>query len=451
VEQSVWLLEPCPTSETVTISSGANNSVAIDQVVIDTRCAARDEGDISPPCWRGRPGSTYQNWSFHRSSNPSAPEDVFSPGSPQASITLGALALGWQDILVGFGCRQGYWDLGTAGQLSLTVPNTAGSPTSYKTIQVQVVEFQDSLAYNQLALVSIPGATMLSQSQTTVETTVTGTWVVHRSVWRIAPCPAAETVLITAPLGSALIDQVVVDTLCADLGPTCPGNQTLNADPGQCSAIATWTIPPADGCVVTAAACTPPSGSTFNVGSTPVACTITDGLGGTVTCNFTVAVNDNQLPVVTCPSDMLVGTPITPSLCGAVVNFTATATDNCPNPTVSCTPASGSVFLVGMTTVTCRATDASTNTSASCTFEVTVVDTSGDRIRRAGADGPAPLFSTGPSPITTTPPRRNSWRARAIRRRQLSLARWRWAGRTCYSVSVANRVTGISVATAPSL
>jgi uncharacterized repeat protein (TIGR01451 family) len=378
VEQSVWLLEPCPTSETVTISSGANNSVAIDQVVIDSRCSTGDEGDISAPCWRGRPGSTYQNWSFHRSGNPAAPEAASSPGSPQASITLGALALGWQDILVGFGCRQGYWDLGSVGQMSLTVPNTAGSPTSYKNIQVQVVEFQDSLAYNQLALVSIPGATMLSQSQTTVETTVTGSWVVHRSVWRIAPCPAGETVLITAPLGSALIDQVVVDTLCVDLGPACPSDQTLNADPGQCSAIATWTLPPADGCVITAAACTPASGSTFNVGSTPVSCTITDGSGGTVTCNFTVTVIDNQLPVVTCPADMLVGTSITPSLCGAVVNFTATATDNCPNPTVSCTPPSGSVFPLGMTTVTCRATDASVNLSTPCSFKVTVVDISGD-------------------------------------------------------------------------
>jgi uncharacterized repeat protein (TIGR01451 family) len=379
VQQSVWLLEPCPTSETITISSPTpTNSVAIDQVVIDTRCATRDEGDISPPCWRRQLGSTYQNWSFHRPGNPSAPEDVFSPGSPQASITLGALALGWQDVLVGFGCRQGYWDLGSGGEMSLAVPNTAGSPTSYKNIQVQVVEFQDSLAYNQLATVSIAGATMLSQETTSIEATLTGNWVVHRSVWRLAPCPTAETVVITAPAGSALIDQVVVDTLCVDLAPTCPPDQTVNAAPGQCSASVSWPLPPVDGCIITAASCSPPSGSSFNVGTTPVTCAIADGLGGTTACNFTVTVLDNQPPILTCPADMVVGTSVTPSLCGAVVNFTATVTDNCPGATVTCTPASGSTFPLGMTTVTCTARDANLNPSAACNFKVTVVDFSGD-------------------------------------------------------------------------
>jgi uncharacterized repeat protein (TIGR01451 family) len=378
VEQSVWLIEPCPTSETVTISSGANNSVAIDQVVIDTRCATRDEGDISPPCWRGAPGSTHQNWSFHGSGNPSVPEDVTNPGSPEASIALGALALGWQDVLVGFGCRQGYWDLGNGGEMSLAVPNTAGSPISYKDIQVQVVAFRDSLAYNQPPVVAIPGATILSQSESNVEATVTGNWVVHRSVWRIAPCPAAETVLITAPAASALIDQVVVDTLCVDLNPACPLDQTVNADPGQCSANVTWTLPPVDGCVITGTNCVPPSGSAFNVGATPVACTIADGLGGTTVCNFTVTIIDNEPPVLICPADLLVGTSVTPSLCGAVVDFTATVTDNCPGATVTCLPASGSTFPIGVTTVTCTATDASLNPSAACSFEVTVVDLSGD-------------------------------------------------------------------------
>jgi hypothetical protein len=56
------------------------------------------------------------------------------------------------------------------------------------------------------------------------------------------------------------------------------------------------------------------------------------------------------------------------------VNFTVTATDNCPpNPTVSCTPASGSAFPLGPTLVTCRAWDVSLNTNT-CSFTVTVVD-----------------------------------------------------------------------------
>ncbi|MBK6316694.1 MAG: HYR domain-containing protein [Blastocatellia bacterium] len=62
--------------------------------------------------------------------------------------------------------------------------------------------------------------------------------------------------------------------------------------------------------------------------------------------------------------------------CSAVVTYTATATDNCPGATIVCTPASGSTFPVGTTTVTCTASDASPNSpDATCSFTVTVQDT----------------------------------------------------------------------------
>src|SRR5207248_3170169 len=56
------------------------------------------------------------------------------------------------------------------------------------------------------------------------------------------------------------------------------------------------------------------------------------------------------------------------------------ATDNCTaNPGIVCSPASGSTFAYGMTTVTCTATDGAGNTNA-CTFVVTVVDTTAPSI-----------------------------------------------------------------------
>jgi hypothetical protein len=52
-----------------------------------------------------------------------------------------------------------------------------------------------------------------------------------------------------------------------------------------------------------------------------------------------------------------------------------TATDNAPGPvTVSCSPAPGSTFAIGVTIVTCTATDSSANT-ASESFLVTVINT----------------------------------------------------------------------------
>src|SRR5262249_2485291 len=63
--------------------------------------------------------------------------------------------------------------------------------------------------------------------------------------------------------------------------------------------------------------------------------------------------------------------PNDPGKCGAIVNFAPTVTGNCG--TVGCTPASGSFFLVGTTTVTC-------GTAKSCSFTVTVVDAEAPQI-----------------------------------------------------------------------
>jgi uncharacterized repeat protein (TIGR01451 family) len=79
---------------------------------------------------------------------------------------------------------------------------------------------------------------------------------------------------------------------------------------------------------------------------------------------------DTQAPSVTAPANITVnGT----STSGVTVSYTTpTATDNSGSASVICRPASGSVFPVGTTSVTCTATDAAGN-SASATFSVTVL------------------------------------------------------------------------------
>ncbi|HXF48904.1 MAG TPA: HYR domain-containing protein [Verrucomicrobiae bacterium] len=100
--------------------------------------------------------------------------------------------------------------------------------------------------------------------------------------------------------------------------------------------------------------------------------TATDACGNVATCQQVITVNDNTAPIVTCPANIDVNND--PATCDAVVNFTATATDNCaPTPSVVCVPPSGTAFPVGVTTVTCTATDDCGN-SSSCSFTVTVRD-----------------------------------------------------------------------------
>jgi subtilisin-like proprotein convertase family protein len=73
-------------------------------------------------------------------------------------------------------------------------------------------------------------------------------------------------------------------------------------------------------------------------------------------------------PVMTIPPDMLVTTT---NPAGAVVSFGVPATDDRGTVTVSSTPASGTLFPLGTSTVRCLATDGSGNTSSG-SFQVTV-------------------------------------------------------------------------------
>lgn len=100
-----------------------------------------------------------------------------------------------------------------------------------------------------------------------------------------------------------------------------------------------------------------------------------DMSGSTFTLHVTAApvvVIDTDAPVLSLPANMTVEAT---SAAGRTVTYTASASDVSPaSPTVTCTPASGTTFPLGLTTVNCSATDAANNT-ANGSFNVTVVDT----------------------------------------------------------------------------
>lgn len=156
-------------------------------------------------------------------------------------------------------------------------------------------------------------------------------------------------------------------TVCAIV---CPSNIVRSTDANMCTAVVNYTVPStAAGCGTVT--CLPAPGSAFQKGTTTVTCTLNPG---NVSCSFTVTVNDMQAPSITCPANITKSTDL--NQCGAVVTYAApVVSDNCPNVgTPSCSPASGSFFPKGTTTVTCGVNDAASNHS-SCTFTVTVNDT----------------------------------------------------------------------------
>jgi len=69
------------------------------------------------------------------------------------------------------------------------------------------------------------------------------------------------------------------------------------------------------------------SGEIFPVGTTTNTFEYDDGINPVQTCSFDVTINDAEAPVITCPGDITVDND--PGTCGAVVDYTVTATDNC--------------------------------------------------------------------------------------------------------------------------
>jgi hypothetical protein len=147
--------------------------------------------------------------------------------------------------------------------------------------------------------------------------------------------------------------------------------------------------------------CSPESGSTFEVGTTTVNCSATDGSGNKASDSFTVTVEDTTAPKLTLPADI---TKEATGANGAPVNFTATASDLVDgNVNVSCSPDSGT-FALGTTTVDCSAADAAGN-KATGSFSVKVVDTTApNNIRFVGniSDGGSFFFGDAPTQPTCT-------------------------------------------------
>lgn len=157
---------------------------------------------------------------------------------------------------------------------------------------------------------------------------------------------------------------------------TCPANIVKNNDPGLCGAVTTYATPAAsDNCSLAAGSPSLTSGqlsgSLFPVGVTTNVWQAKDASNNTRTCSFTVTVNDNEKPTISCPDDILRGNDY--GFCSANLPYLGSPTfhDNCFVNTVSNN--SPVNFPVGSTTVTWTVKDNYNNT-ASCVQNVTIED-----------------------------------------------------------------------------
>jgi autotransporter-associated beta strand protein/T5SS/PEP-CTERM-associated repeat protein len=203
-----------------------------------------------------------------------------------------------------------------------------------------------------------------------------------------ASCSANFALTLPNPFGQVNFTATATDTngntsefsACANAsGPCaiiCPTNMIVSTSASQCGATVFFTVNTTGNCG--AVTSTPPSGSFFSKGTNTVICSS----GGGNNCSFTIAVIDTVPPSIVCPANIVTNVPFGQS--NAVVNYTAVFGDNCGLVFSNSSPPSGSVFPLGVTTVSCTAADTSGNTNF-CNFTVTV-SVSSNIWSGAGAD-----------------------------------------------------------------
>lgn len=184
------------------------------------------------------------------------------------------------------------------------------------------------------------------------------------------PYPVGTTsVILTVTDPDGLSASCTALVTVNDTGAPVPNLASLPPVVGQCSAALPTAPTATDACegVITATTVSPAS---FGQGDFTIVWVYTDSRGNSSTQNQQVQVHDAVAPVLDTPVNITV--PAT-SPAGAVVTFPVpSASDNCDSVVpVTCAPASGSTFAIGLTTVTCTAQD-SVGNATTVTFTVRV-------------------------------------------------------------------------------
>ncbi len=229
----------------------------------------------------------------------------------------------------------------------------------------------------------IPAADLAVVTDEADNCSATVAFVNEMSDQNTCPETITRTYSVTDPSGNSItVTQTVTVNDETPPMPVCQDiTVTLDAN-GQASiTVADVENGSTDNCTAAADLTFALSQTTFdctNAGQVvPVTMTVTDECGNSTDCTANITVNDDSAPsVATCPTNISVNNDA--GVCEAVVNYDLpTFGDNCDGTntgTLVAGLAPGSVFPIGVTTVTYEYTDAAGNMVATCSFDVEVID-----------------------------------------------------------------------------
>ncbi len=212
---------------------------------------------------------------------------------------------------------------------------------------------------------------------------------------------------LTASEVSALYNDQTGATFSNRFDMTVPANIVTKTDAGKCFAKVNYTEPKVIADCGTASVqkvAGPSSGSSFQVGRTPLSFVATNDVGEQLSATYYVEVQDAEPPTLTCPSDILVKCGNDESSKNVDYNLPK-ANDNCGNATVEVVSglASGSSFPLGVSNIKLKATDASGNV-AECSFKVTVEKDKPAAVQQTPPPPPPVVDKPKPTPPPPPPP-----------------------------------------------
>ena len=243
-------------------------------------------------------------------------------------------------------------------------------------------------------------------------TTGTGKDDVSGTTFNAGVTTITYTVFLTDGSTSACFFSVTIED---NIDPilVCPSVDAYPADAGTCARVVTDNLAPmvTDNCPMGVSVTYTITGDTngggigdatgesFNVGSSIITYTATDLGGNTATCTIEIVVNDDNDPLLTCPSN--VGVTAMAGQISAVVNNIGllATTDNCgiivdttyiltgATTGAGNSNASGNAFSIGSTNVEYTIEDANGNTQ-SCTFTVFVSPDGGFNLKECPTVAP---------------------------------------------------------------
>ncbi|XP_071962407.1 uncharacterized protein [Antedon mediterranea] len=255
-------------------------------------------------------------------------------------------------------------------EVSTDASSTKSSTTEAPTTEAPTTEAPTTKLSSTEILTTAAATTEASTTDTSSTKAPTTEASTTKSTIKAATTEVSTTKAATTEVLTTLIST----TLPADIDPpavSCPNNVSTILNEGAGMTVVNYTAAASDNVGITSESFDIPSGSMFSFGETIVTFTAFDEAGNMGNCSFPVTVVDNEAPTVTCPSDIT--TNLTDGAKTAVINYTATATDNVDIASETFSVPAGSSFPVGETEVTFMAFDVAGNTKE-CTFTISVKD-----------------------------------------------------------------------------